>query len=246
LMKAAVAGIQDASTALDATMPKIMVHIDRGGDWSTTEWFFDNLNFQGVPYDIIGESYYPFYHGALSGLSNCLNNAAARYKKPMIVAETAFPWNSTSWNSNNIFGYPLTTNGQVGFMAALAQVMEGVTNHLVAGVFYWGAEYQAVNGLNEAGFNTTSFFDAGGNVLPVMDAIAGMSAPLIMTSAKAGPNLRLKWPFSGGASQLMTSTSLAPSATWSYIPTSMQVTGTVFTVTVPMGNAAGFYRLHGY
>ena len=90
LMKAAVAGIQDAATASGLTMPKIIVHIDRGGDWSTTEWFFDNLNSQGVPYDIIGESYYPFYQGNLPGLSNCLNNAAMRYKKPLVVAETAF------------------------------------------------------------------------------------------------------------------------------------------------------------
>src|SRR5580704_10709240 len=33
LMKAAVQGIQDASSAWSATMPKIIVHIDRGGDW---------------------------------------------------------------------------------------------------------------------------------------------------------------------------------------------------------------------
>ena len=59
LMKAAVQGIQDAA---GTNMPKIVVHIDRGGDWDTTKWFFDNLNNQSVPFDIIGESYYPFYH----------------------------------------------------------------------------------------------------------------------------------------------------------------------------------------
>jgi arabinogalactan endo-1,4-beta-galactosidase len=40
LMKAAVQGIQDASNAHGYPVPKIIVHIDRGGDWATTQWFF--------------------------------------------------------------------------------------------------------------------------------------------------------------------------------------------------------------
>ena len=48
LMNAAIQGIQDATNATGAKMPKIIVHIDRGGDWATTESFFDNLNAQGV------------------------------------------------------------------------------------------------------------------------------------------------------------------------------------------------------
>ena len=49
LMNAAVQGIQDASIAAGEPMPKIIVHIDRGGDWATTESYFDNLNAHGVP-----------------------------------------------------------------------------------------------------------------------------------------------------------------------------------------------------
>ena len=90
LMNAAIQGIKDATNATGAKMPKIIVHIDRGGDWATTKSYFDNLNAQGVPYDIIGESYYPFYQGSPASLSNCLNNAAARYDKPIIVAEDRF------------------------------------------------------------------------------------------------------------------------------------------------------------
>ena len=63
-------------------MPKIIVHIDRGGDWATTSRILTNLNAQGVPYDIIGESYYPFFQGTLSALSNCVTNAAPGFGKP--------------------------------------------------------------------------------------------------------------------------------------------------------------------
>lgn len=248
LMNAAIQGIKDATNVTGAKMPKIIVHIDRGGDWGTTMWFFDNLNFQGVPYDIIGESYYPWWHGSPTSLNICLSNAAVRYGKPIIVTETAFPWTNsfpTSWtNFGSLYGFPPTRDGQVSFIAALAKVVKSVTNQLGAGVCYWGAEYQAANGVNEAGFNTASFFDTGGNVLPVADAVGGMAAPLLIRPSLNGSNLRLQWPFSGAASKLMTTTTLAPSTAWSSVPDPIQTTGAVFTVTLPVDSSLSrFYRL---
>ena len=248
LMNAAVEGIQDASSALGANKPKIIVHIDRGGDWATTMWFFDNLNNQGVPYDIIGESYYPFYQGSPASLSNCLNNAATRYGKPIIVAETAFPYTNTfptSWTNNgaSLYGYPLTKAGQVSFIATVAQIVKGLPGQLGLGVFYWGTEYQSVNGVNEAGFNTASFFDAGGSVLPVASAVGGMAAPLLINAALTNSNLQLQWPFSGAATKLNSSTNLSPPTVWSPVTNSVQVTGTVSSVTLPITNNSRFYRL---
>ena len=130
LMNAAVQGIKDATNATGAKMPQIIVHIDRGGDWTTTKWFFDNLNYQGVPYDIIGESYYPWWHGSPASLSLCLSNAAVEFGKPIMVAETAFPFTNnfpTSWtNFGSLYGFPATRDGQVSFIATVAQVVESV------------------------------------------------------------------------------------------------------------------------
>jgi arabinogalactan endo-1,4-beta-galactosidase len=248
LMKAAIQGIKDAANATGAKMPKIIVHIDRGGDWTTTKKFFDNLNLQGVPFDIIGESYYPWWHGSPTSLNICLSNAAVLYGKPIIVAETAFPYTNTfptSWtNFGSLYGFPPTRDGQVSFIATVAQIVEGVPNQLGAGVFYWGSEYQAVGGVNEAGFNTASFFDAGGNVLPAADAVGGMAAPLLIKPSLIGPNLRLQWPFSGAALKLKTSTSLVTSTAWSLVPDLIQNTGAVFTVTLPVDSSQSrFYRL---
>ncbi|HMP83712.1 MAG TPA: glycosyl hydrolase 53 family protein, partial [Verrucomicrobiota bacterium] len=47
LLKSAIAGIKGAA---GDTPPKIILHIDRGGDWNTTRWWFDNITTQGVPY----------------------------------------------------------------------------------------------------------------------------------------------------------------------------------------------------
>ena len=188
LMKAAVRGIQDASNAHGYPVPKIIVHIDRGGDWATTKWFFENLNDQRVPYDIIGESYYPFYQGSPAALNICLSNAAVEFGKPLVVAEDAFPFTNnfpTLWTNNNngygLYGYPPTPDGQVSFVAALGQIIRNVPNNLGYGFFYWGTEYQAANGVNEAGFDTASFFDQNGNLLPVASTVGGMGAPFILT-----------------------------------------------------------------
>lgn len=239
LMKAAVQGIQDAANAAGVTMPKIIVHIDRGGDWATTEWFFDNLTYQGVPFDIIGESYYPFWHGPLSSLSNCLTNAAQRYGKPVIVAETDFPWTS----STNIYGIPATTNGQVQYVVALAQVVKSVPNNLGAGIFWWGTEYQVPNA-NEAGFGTRSFFDGNGNVLPSANALGQIVAPTDLSVVLSGPDLMLQWPLSGAGMTLMTTTNLSAPTAWLSVTNPVQNTGTVFDVTLPMDSTLSrFYRL---
>lgn len=183
LMNAAIQGIKDATNVTGAKMPQIIVHIDRGGDWNTTKSFFDNLNAQGVPYDIIGESYYPFYQGSPANLNICLSNAAVRYGKPIIVAEDAFPFTNTcpsAWLTN-LFGYPPTPDGQASFVATIGQIIRNMPNDLGYGFFYWGTEYQAANGVSEAGFNTASFFDQNGNLLPVANAVGGMGVPFILS-----------------------------------------------------------------
>jgi arabinogalactan endo-1,4-beta-galactosidase len=244
LMIAAVQGIRSAA---GTDMPKIIVHIDRGADWSTTQWFFDHLNAQGVQFDIIGQSYYPYWHGSLSALSNCLTNAAKRYDKPVIVAETDFPWGS----STNIYGIPATTNGQVQYVAALAQVVKSVPGGLGAGIFWWGGEYQSLSGYNLGGFDKRSFFGSGagspvpaGDMLPVVGALGTVAGPMVVTAALNGLNLTLQWPLSGAGMTPRTATSLNQTSAWITLTNAIQNTGTLFYVTVPLGSTqTRFYRL---
>ena len=241
LMNAAIQGIHDAA---GTNMPKIVVHLDRGGDWSATKWFFDNLILtQQVPVDIIGESYYPWWQGSLGDLANCLTNAALRYGKPVIVAETAFLWTNSYWTTN-FYGLPGTTNGQVQYVVALAQVVKNVPHGLGLGIFWWGTEYQKLNGVNESGFNTTSFFNAGGNVLPAAGAFGQMVAPLLLSASLPGSGLKVQWPLSGAGMRLTTTASLTPGAVWLQVTNSIQNTGTVFYITQPVNTGTNrFYRL---
>jgi arabinogalactan endo-1,4-beta-galactosidase len=241
LMTNSIQGIRDSA---GTNMPKTIVHIDRGGDWNTTKWFFDNLiQTQKVQFDIIGESYYPIWHGSLGDLANCLTNAALRYGKPVMVAETAFPWTNSVWTTN-ILSLSGTTNGQVQFVVALAQVVKSVPNNLGAGIFWWGTEYQKVNGVNGAGFETTSFFNAQGNVLPAADAFGQMAAPLLLNASLTGYQLNVQWPLSGAGLKLTTTTNLSPGAVWSQVTNSAQNVGAGFQTTLPMeGGSSRFYRL---
>jgi arabinogalactan endo-1,4-beta-galactosidase len=224
LLKSAAQGIKDAS---GTQMPGIIVHIDRGGDWPSTEWFFDNINLQGVAFDVIGETYYPFWQGSLESLANCLTNAANRYGKPVLIAETAFPWTNTVWTTNIVNIAPGSA-GQVAYFAALASVYNHLSSDLRAGIVWWGAEYQNVTGINDAGFNTTSFFDAGGYVLPIARAMGSYAEPLTLTVSQTNDMFALHWPMSGSGAILTATTNLNARAVWS------NVEGGVET------NAAGF------
>jgi arabinogalactan endo-1,4-beta-galactosidase len=247
LMNAAIQGIQDGSAG--ATMPQIIVHIDRGGDWGGTQYFFDKLNQGGgVPFNIIGESYYPFpgWQGTLAQLSNCLNNAANRYLKPVSVMETAFPWNNTHWptTTTGINGITSSVTGQVQYVVALAPIVKGVSGGFGAGVFWWATEYQQANGVNTASFETTSWFDTGGNVLPAAVEFGQLSAPLNLNIQLNSPSVQLSWPLSGAGLSLMTTTNLSTPVTWSPVTNAAQNTGTVYWATVPLDSSPQrFYRL---
>lgn len=225
------AGIQGIKDGAGTNMPKIIIHISQGGSWGNTQWFFDNLIQQQVPFDIIGESYYPIYNISLASLSNCLTQATKRYNRSVFVAETAFPWNSSP--STNVVGIPCTTNGQVRFVAALAQVVKSVPGKMVPGVFWWGVEYP--------GNWKWSWFDGNGNVFPVASAFGQMASPVVFGTSLTGTNLTLTWPLSGVGMSLESSDLLQP---WTPVTSTVQNSGTIFFTTTPLNaNPDCFYRL---
>jgi arabinogalactan endo-1,4-beta-galactosidase len=236
LLTSAIQGIQDAS---GTNRPKIIIHIDRGGDWETTKWFFDNLVSKAVPFDIIGESYYPWWHGSLESLQTCLSNAVTRYNKPVLIAETAFPWS----NSTNIFGLTATTNGQVDFVATLARIVKSLPNRQGIGVVWWGTEYQQVNGVNTASFEYKSFFRTGGNVLPVAAALGQLATPAVLNASLSGTELRLNWPLGGAGMELRTATDLSSLNEWELVTNPVQSTGGIFSTSVSLEPGHRFFRL---
>lgn len=236
LLKSAARGVADAA---GTQMPKIIIHIDRGGDWPSARWFFDKLNQQNVPYDIIGYSFYPWWHGCFSNLFNCLSNTAVRYGKPIMVVETAFPWA----NSTNLCGLPATTSGQIDYVAALAETIFAVPGRVVKGVFWWGTEYQQLWGYQLAGFDRRSFWNTNGNVLPVADVFGQLSAPVKITPVLGTGSITFTWPISGAGMTLTVSTALTAHS-WLPVPIQPGRSGANYFVTLPLPTeSAQFFRL---
>ncbi len=82
LVKAGISAVKEVSPST-----KIMIHIALGGQNEESKTFIDNMLSRNVQFDIIGESYYPKWHGTIDDLKNNLTNLAARYQQDIIVAE---------------------------------------------------------------------------------------------------------------------------------------------------------------
>ncbi|MFI9828817.1 glycosyl hydrolase 53 family protein [Streptomyces sp. NPDC051913] len=134
---------------------QVALHLAKGGDLTGTRWWFDNAVAGGVNFDVIGLSYYGYWHGALSDFQTTLDDAASRYGKPVFVAETAYPFrldsddsfeNIIDLSSELVSGYPATTAGQTRWMNDVASIVEAVPNGRGLGVFYWESTWTAVTG----------------------------------------------------------------------------------------------------
>ncbi len=77
------------TAAVKAVDPNVvmMLHVALGGQNSESVFFIDNMIARGVSFDVIGESYYPKWHGTLDDLRDNLNDLANRYNKDVIVVE---------------------------------------------------------------------------------------------------------------------------------------------------------------
>ncbi|SDS49061.1 beta-galactosidase/arabinogalactan endo-1,4-beta-galactosidase [Mucilaginibacter mallensis] len=81
-LKAGVQGVKDVDKSI-----KIMLHIACGGENGESRYFLDNMLKRDVKFDIIGESYYPEWHGPTDSLSRNLIDLNQRYKQDVIVVE---------------------------------------------------------------------------------------------------------------------------------------------------------------
>lgn len=159
---------------------RIMLHIDRGGDNAGTRAFFDRAQQYSVDYDMIGLSYYPWWHGSLEGLRANLADAAARYNKPVLIAETAYPWslgwadaqNNFVWQSSQLLtAYGASVSGQRDFLLKLFDAQRRVPSNLGAGVCYWAPEFAAFPGLPSP-WENLALFDFTGDALESWSAFA--------------------------------------------------------------------------
>ncbi|MBQ2166603.1 MAG: glycosyl hydrolase 53 family protein, partial [Bacteroidaceae bacterium] len=157
---------------------KIVIHTERAGQANVLNEFYERMKNYGVDYDIIGLSYYPYYHGTLSTLKSNLETLASKFAdKKIMIVETGYyhDWQPSDVKFDLSQTYPITAQGQKQFTDALIEILKGVSN--VNGLFWWWPE------ANEYGLNwstkrvTDNWYNAGlwdnqtGKAMPAVESL---------------------------------------------------------------------------
>lgn len=189
LLKAGISGTKQAHPTA-----QIMLHIDKGGDNGGSVWFYDKMTTYGVPYDLIGLSYYPWWHGSLSAFQNNVNDLAGRYNKDLVLVETAYPWTmdmtGRPWphvkgdTSGLIDGMPATPEGQSAFLASVRSIVENAPNGRGAGVLYWEPGW-LTTGTLQSPWDNLNLVDYSGRELPGMRVLMVPEPSFVMVGIAA-------------------------------------------------------------
>lgn len=191
---------------------KIVIHLDNGGNNPMYQDWFDNYIgriknssgdgvIEGCPmnqkdmklcgpvefceaedFDIIGLSYYPFWHGTMDELEYNMRDMANRYGKPLVVAEVSTGFTMEDYRSyesdepQKLIGmatrphlvekveYPMTKRGQQDFMDDFMNRVKSIPGGM--GFYYWEPAWIPVPGVgwaNEAALEYTGEKGPGGN-----------------------------------------------------------------------------------
>jgi arabinogalactan endo-1,4-beta-galactosidase len=139
-----IALLQQATKACREVCPqaKIIIHTERSGDANALKLIYDKLN--SIDYDVIGLSYYPFWHKGLSVLAESLDMLATNYPdKPVQIVETAYyyQWQpqigkGIDYDFSSI--WPINPTGQAAFARDLIAELKKHQN--VNGLYWWFPE----------------------------------------------------------------------------------------------------------
>ena len=137
---------------------QIIIHTDRPTNTGYNSYYYNKLKNANVDFDVIGLSYYPFWHGYLnaeqvasksnkSNLVNAINNLKTLFPdKRVQIVECAYnfqnwPSSGVSYNTQDV--WPCSVAGQYQFVKDLVDNLKPLEN--VDGISYWFPE-EAGNG----------------------------------------------------------------------------------------------------
>ncbi len=136
-------GIQAVRDMEQGRHTDVVIHLDQGGRYYYFRDWFDAALAHGVTdFDIIGLSYYPFWHGTFYEFKDTLEYVAKRYGRPLIVAETAHAFRLSDQGfigkeQEEIAGFPADRTSQREVLELVMSITAHVDNGMGRGVFYW-------------------------------------------------------------------------------------------------------------
>ena len=135
--------------AVRATCPnaKVIIHTERTANASYSVNIYDFLTQGGLStddWDIIGLSYYPWWHKDLSQLGTTISALNSKYPtKEIQVMETAWlnkdeGYPEDAEYASSLFSWPHSPEGQTAFLTDLIATLKNYNN--VSGLYYWQPE----------------------------------------------------------------------------------------------------------
>lgn len=146
---------------------KIIVHTERtsisqqkdNANYAALNNFYSKMKTAGIDYDIIGLSFYPYFHGAISELEGAINLLEKNYSdKQIMIVEFGYPyaWAVGGTTYNYTSQYPYSDAGQKAITADVIKMLN--THKNVNGLFWWWMEYNAKDAnLQESWYNAPLF-----------------------------------------------------------------------------------------
>lgn len=173
LLKSGISAVRQS-----APQTKIIVHI---AGYDIAESYYTKLQSDSLDYDIIGLSYYPWWHGkSLDNLKLWITRIESLINKPILIAETAYPF-SLGWNdyTNNIVGdstqlineYPASKSGQAAFISSLSRLSQ---RRIHSGLCYWAPDwvaYKSNTATDASTWENLALFDFLNNATPALDSL---------------------------------------------------------------------------
>ena len=129
---------------------KIIIHTERVAKPDYLKTFYQEMKNHEVDYDIIGVSYYSYYHGDLKKLKTALNTLETNFDKDIMIVETGYyyAWQTKDFGDDGVdlsATYPISPEGQQAFTKALIEELK--SHEKVKGLFWWWLEANE-NGLD--------------------------------------------------------------------------------------------------
>ena len=143
---------------------RVMLHLDAGGNKEICRGWFDGyLAAGGEDFDLIGVSYYPYWHGGIDDLRANLASLS-RYGKGIVVAEVSAAFTLEDYRRFEALPpegfkgmaanaqiarrcpFPATPQGQSDFIRAVMQTVRETPNGLGRGIIWWEPAWLPVPG----------------------------------------------------------------------------------------------------
>lgn len=185
-IKAGIAGVNE----IDSNIKKMIQYAGGLSNTNTIIQFFNK--FATADYDVVGLSYYNYYHGTIAQLNTLLPLLSRSFPDKLIsIAENAYGFTyATDENVDNIFsvsgyakvtdGYPCSVQGQANFVRDTINAVASIENGY--GVFYWEGCWIPVAGAGWADANSKcswgnqALFSYDGKALPSLDVFQAIKA----------------------------------------------------------------------